>query len=76
MTNGAPSHAWKPSKKRAQQLGTLARRTLPHGKIVKRRSGAAEQIRTQTARLNTELAEQESRLKRAGEKTAPVIKCP
>ncbi|QOV67810.1 phage tail tape measure protein [Citrobacter sp. BDA59-3] len=54
-------------EKEAQQLGTLRAELYRMGISSKDAAGATEQIRTQTARLNTELAEQESRLKRAGE---------
>lgn len=54
-------------EKETQQLGTLRAELYRMGISSKDAAGATEQIRTQTARLNTELAEQESRLKRAGE---------
>lgn len=54
-------------EKETQQLGTLRAELYRMGISSKDAAGATEQIRTQTARLNTELAEQETRLKRAGE---------
>ncbi|GJL37070.1 phage tail tape measure protein [Enterobacter hormaechei] len=54
-------------EKETQQLGTLRAELYRMGISSKDAADATEQIRTQTARLNTELAEQEARLKRAGE---------
>ncbi|WP_437887771.1 phage tail tape measure protein [Phytobacter sp. V91] len=54
-------------QRETQQLSTLRTELDRVGISSKDAAGATEQIRTQTAKLNTELAEQEGRLKRAGE---------
>lgn len=54
-------------QKETQQLSTLRTALDRMGLSSKDAAGATEQIRTQTAKLNNELAEQEARLKRAGD---------
>jgi len=54
-------------QKETQQLSTLRTALNRMGLSSKDAAGATEQIRTQTAKLNNELAEQEARLKRAGD---------